>query len=351
MNNSVNTSLLQKKARLWLPLLLVIGVLSACQEEERIINLPPDEAAITVASPVAQLLLRVTSLDGSSDNLLDQSSCLTVVLPVTVVAGGQTITVNSPADFDLVETALENDDDGEVEFVFPIEMKLPDHTRVVVTDLTQLEELIDDCEDEDDFECIDVVYPVTIRIYDINNQVSNVLTITSDEALHQFIRQLAESTYISIQFPLTLVTSENPVLIVTSYDELAAAILLSEDDCDDDDGIDPEFVQVLLSGGWMIESFVSEGADQTDDWKNYVLEFNADGTLTATDGNTQLTGTWQTETDDGEVELTLQLNVGNPLDDINEDWTVTTYSSSRIELEDVDDENPEEIKTLTLKKI
>lgn len=332
-------------------MLLVIGVLSACQEEESIINLPPDEAAITVASPVAQLLLRVASLDGSSDNLLDQSSCLTVVLPVTVIAGGQTIIVNTPADFDLVEAALDDDDDGEVDFVFPIEVKLPDHTRVVVSSASQLNALIEDCEDEDDFECIDVVYPVTIRIYDINNQVSNVLTITSDEALHQFIRQLAENTYISIQFPLTLVTRENPVLLVTSYDELAAAILLSEDDCDDDDGIDPEFVQALLSGGWMIESFVSEGVDQTDDWENYVLEFNADGTLTASDGNTQLTGTWQSETDDGELELTLQLNVSNPLDDINEDWTVLNYSSALIELEDVDDEDPEEIKTLTLKKI
>lgn len=330
---------------------LLLVVFGGCQEEESIIKLPPPDSAITAASPVTQLLLEVARLDGSSDNVLDGSSCLTVVLPVTVIVDETTIVVNTPADFESVEEALDDDDDGEVDFVFPIEVKLPDHTQVVVSNLSQLENLIDDCEDEDDFECIDVVYPVTVRVYDINNQVSNVLTITSDEALYQFIQQLEGSTYISIQFPLTLVTSENPTLVVNTYEELANAILASDDDCDDDDGVDLEFIQTLLSGGWVIDSFIDEGNDQTGDWENYVLEFNADGTLTASDGNTQVTGTWQTETDDGELELTLQLNVGNPFDDINEDWTVLNYSSSLIELEDVDDDEPEELKTLTLKKI
>lgn len=334
----------------WLLLSLLLLLVAGCQEEESVIKLPPDDTAITVASPIAQLLLRMTSLDGSSDNVLDGSSCLTVVLPVTVIANGAPIVVNTPADFELVEEALDDDDDGAVDFVFPIEIKLPDFTRIVVSTAAQLENLIDACEDEDDFECIDVVYPLVIKLYDANNQVADVLTITTDEALYLLLKQLSENTFLSIQFPLTLVSGGSTITINT-HDELTNAILLSEDDCDDDDGIDPEFVQTLLSGGWIVDSFIDEGNDQTGDWENYVLEFNADGTLTASDGNTQLTGTWQSETDDGELELTFQLNVSNPLDDINEDWTVLNYSSALIELEDADDDVPAELKTLILKKI
>ena len=334
----------------WLLLSLLLVFVGGCQEEESVIKLPPDDAAITVASPVAQLLLRMASLDGSSDNVLDGSSCLTVVLPVTVIVDETTIVVNTPADFDLVEEALDDDDDGAVDFVFPIEIKLPDHTRIVVSTAAQLENLIDACEDEDDFECIDVVYPLVVKLYDANNQVADVLTITTDEALYLLLKQLSENTFLSIQFPLTLVSGGSTITINT-YDELVSAILLSEDDCDDDDGSDPALIQTLLSGDWIVDSFIDEGVDQTDDWGGYALNFNADGTLTATDGNTLLTGTWQSETDDGELELTLQLNVGTPFDDINEDWTVLNYASTLIELEDADDDEPEELKTLTLKKI
>jgi hypothetical protein len=334
----------------WLLLSLLLVLVGGCQEEESVIKLPPDDAAITAASPVAQLLLRMASLDGSSDNVLDGSSCLSVMLPVTVIVDEITIVVNTTADFELVEEALDDDDDGEVDFVFPIEIKLPDHTPIVVSTAAQLENLIDACEDEDDFECIDVVYPLVINLYNANNQVADVLTITTDEALYLLLKQLSENTFLSIQFPLTLVSGGSTITINT-YNELVTAILLSEDDCDDDDGTDPEFIQTLLSGDWIVDSFIDEGVDQTDDWGNFVFTFNVDGTLTATDGNTLFTGTWVSETDDGELELTLQLNVGTPFDDINEDWTVLNYASILIELEDADDDEPEELKTLILKKI
>ena len=351
MGSSTEYNNIVKKISQWLVIFLAITSFVACQEEESLIKLPPDDAAITVESPVAQLLLRVVTLDGSSDNILDQSSCLTIVLPVTVIVDDETIVVTSPADFDLVEDALDDDDDGEVAFIFPIEVILPDYSRVTVTSQSQLSSLIENCEDQDDIECIDIKYPISIKLYDTNNQVSDVITITSDESLYNFLRQLSKNTYISIQFPVTLINSDGAELVVGNYDELETAILLSEDDCDDDDGTDFEFVQILTAGNWIVDSFIDEGDDQTNDWANYVLKFNADGSLTASNGNTELSGTWHADTDDGELELTIQLIAGNPFDDINEDWTVKQYDSSLIKLEDEDDQEPGELKTLTLKKI
>lgn len=351
MSNITNSKARIKGINLSVISILISVTIMGCQEEERIIKLPPDDSAITIASPVVPLLLQVARLDGSADNILDQSSCLTIVLPVTVIVDDQTIIVTSPADFYLVEDALDDDDDGEVDFVFPITVILPNYNRIIVLNKVDLNALIDSCDDEDDIECIDIKYPLTIRVYDINNQVSNVITINSDEALYTFLSQLFENTYISIQFPVTLISSDGSELIVLNYGELETAILLSEDDCDDDDGDDMNFIQVLTSGSWRVDSFIDDGVNQTGDWKDYVLIFSPGGTLTASNGINVFTGTWETDTDDGAIELDIQLNADNPFDALNEDWTVKQYDPMQIILEDVDDQEPDDLKKLVLKKI
>ncbi len=349
MSNNTHSKAVIKGIKLWFISALISVSIMGCQEEESIITLPPDDSAITIASPVVPLLLQVARLDGSADNILDQSSCLTVVLPVTVIVDGKTIIVTSTADFDLVEDAL--DDDGEVEFVFPINVILPDYNRVTVSNRIDLNALIDSCDDEDDIECIDIKYPLIIRVYDINNQVSNVITISSDEALYNFLSQLLKNTYISIQFPVTLISSNGSELVVQNYDELETAILLSEDDCDDDDGDYENFIQILTSLSWRIDSFINDDEDQTSVWEDYVLIFNPDGTLTASNGTNEFKGTWETDTDDGSIKLDIQLNAENPYDALDEDWTVTQYDLLQIILEDEDDQEPYDLKKLVLKKI
>ena len=60
-----------------LPLLL-IGMLSACQEPIIEINEPPAEEAFTKTSSVAAFMLRTSLQDGSEDNIIDRASCIKV---------------------------------------------------------------------------------------------------------------------------------------------------------------------------------------------------------------------------------------------------------------------------------
>lgn len=317
--------------------------LAGCQEEDSFIQLPPDGSVITISSPVTDLMFRVAKLDGSSDNVLDNSSCLTVVLPVTVVVDDEIIIVNSPADFDEVEDELDDDDDNSVDFIYPIQVILPDYTKVTLASKQALDNLISSCEDDDDFECIDFKYPLVFTLYDANNQVSDVITVTNDESMCNFIKQLRQGTLISLQFPVTMILSSGSQVVISKYDELEKAIRDSDDDCDDNDADDSDFITILTDGSWRIDSFIEDSEDHTSNWQDYAFVFNPNGTLTATRGASILTGTWHTDTDDGELELNLQLNVGDPLDEINEDWTVISYNSSTIELSDDDDDDSSQL--------
>lgn len=318
--------------------------LASCQEEDSFIQLPPDGTVITVSSPVTNLIFQVAKLDGSYDDVLDNSSCLTIVLPVTVIVDDETILVNSPADFDEVEDGLDNDDDKMVDFIYPIQVVLSDYSRVTISNKQELNQQIAAC-DDDDFECIDFKYPLVFTLYDANNQVTDVVTVTNDELMCNFIKQLRQGTLISLQFPVTMIVSNGSQVVISNYDELEEAIINSDDDCDDNDGQDDDFIQILTTGTWRVDLFINESENQTGNWVDFVFVFNANGTFTATRGATVLTGIWHTDSDDGELELNIQINAGDPLDEINEDWTVINFNTSSIELSDDDKQSQ-----LTFKK-
>lgn len=337
-------------------LFLTLVLFAACQEEKIEITLPPADAVITKTSAATGLMARVASKDGSQDNILDQASCLSVVFPVTVQIDNQNIILNSEDDLDQVEEIFDaaSDDEDVLDFIYPIKVTLANFTEILVADEDALEDLIEQCQSDDDIECVDFIFPFEIKVYDTNNQISEVITITNDTELYNFVRLLNEQELVSITFPVNLIKADGSILTIDNYEDLEEAIRNSEDDCDedddndynDDDIDDSGLKATLITGTWKVDSFINP-TDRTSEWTDYVLAFNPDGTLTATKNTTVLTGTWSSDGDDGELELTLALNASDPLDDINEDWTVLEFSSTLIKLDDSDDE----VSTLVLKQL
>ncbi|MCU0357874.1 MAG: hypothetical protein MUE95_09860 [Cyclobacteriaceae bacterium] len=316
--------------KVWAVLVFVLLMITGCQEEETFIQLPADGSAIPSSSPVVDLMFRVAKLDGSADNILDNSSCTTVVLPVRVKVDDTVILVNSPADFKLVEDELDDDDDV-VEFIYPIQVILSDYTRLTIASRQELNQKIANC-NNDFIACVDFKYPLVFTIYDTNNQVANVVTVTNDESMCNFMKQLRPGTLISLEFPVTLLLPDNSQVSVANFNQLEQTIVAAANACSEDD-----FTNVLTSGTWRVDLFIKDSNNQTATWTEFVFVFNINGSLTAARGALTLTGSWNTDIDDGELELNIQLNAGNPFDDINEDWTVVSYTSASIELSDDDD--------------
>ena len=223
---------------------LALMLTMSCQNEETEIINPSNEDIIEGESTAANLMLRMASNDGSEDNIVDYANCLEVVLPVTVTANGVTITIQSVADYSQLENILDafTNDDDQVNITFPITVTLNNYTEIQITSQQELEELIDDClgenEDDDDIECIDFVYPVSISIYNTDFQVINTVTINNDEALYNFLEDLDGPILASLDFPVTLITASGNTVIVNNNQELEVAISDADGTCDEDDDYD-----------------------------------------------------------------------------------------------------------------
>lgn len=336
--------------------IMALALFVACQEEKVEIKLPPEGTVITNSTPVTKLIMQVALRDGSPDNILDKSSCLSLLFPVTIFTNGQTITVNSLDDLDEIEELFDNSGDDGVDFVFPIKVRLPDHSELALNDENELKSLISSCKPDDDIECIDFQYPIQFNSYDANNQVAGTITISSDEELYNFLLQLEKDELVGLKFPVTLIPSNNNKIVVTNFKELEDAIEDSIDDCDedddndfnDDDVDDSDFVSMLTNGNWMVESFVDGDENQTSDFEGYAFTFNTDHSVEAVKASTTITGVWTTSGDSGEIELLLEMSSTDPFDDISEDWTVITFSASAIRLENGDDDNK---RILVFKKL
>lgn len=102
---------------------------------------------------------------------------------------------------------------------------------------------------------------------------------------------------------------------------------------------DPAVVQQQVqNGGWRITSMIDSGKDETAHFNGYVFSFEANGQLQAARGSTTYTGSWRVTNsnsqDDspGDVDFTIQFNLTNAFEDLNEDWHIVSQSGTRLEL-------------------
>jgi hypothetical protein len=94
-----------------------------------------------------------------------------------------------------------------------------------------------------------------------------------------------------------------------------------------------EIDSVLIDGLWRVGSYLDDGDNETANFNGYQLDFQADGTVTASNGST-IPGLWSTT--NGGTELALDFNDTSPMNELNDDdWEVMSFTTNRIELQDV----------------
>jgi hypothetical protein len=79
----------------------------SCQNEETEINNPNDQEVITADSALASFMTSVTANYGAYDDILDDSSCFSIELPVTIVVSDITITIETLDDLEELEELFE----------------------------------------------------------------------------------------------------------------------------------------------------------------------------------------------------------------------------------------------------
>lgn len=320
--------------------LLAAGLFFAgCQQEREDIAPLDEEKVIKSDDALIDLIRRVTIFDGSADDLLDQTHCFSVVLPVSITIDEEvSLNITSSDDFQelrniLILYDLEPED---ITFEFPIQVIQPDHTIAIISNEDELDDLMDSCEEEDeDIECVDFIYPLTVSVYDPVTESADKLTFGSDSELHAFVLLLNEETVLTIDFPVSMYDYVQEEIVITSVTEMKSTIATYEDTCDENDEIDFEdengdmaFVSHLTTGSWFVTQYYDDG-DLINLLDNQPLAFHSAQTI-ASEGKT--VGDWQTLIDDGMVELDLNFASSSTFDILDQRWTVIRYDSARIVL-------------------
>ncbi|WP_425235994.1 hypothetical protein [Ulvibacterium sp.] len=328
---------------LYASLLTFALTFSSCQTEYEELPGENEQETIMASSSTAQLVEKTVSNDGSFDNIVDGSSCFNVRFPYTVEVNGLELTINAVKDLELIEEifdALEDDEDV-LEILFPITITLGDYTEITINGEGDLREWAEKCiegGDDDDIECIDFVYPITLFTFDINKQQTGNVAVESDMEMRRFFAGLDEEDLISIQFPVTLKLFDGTEIVVDSNAELANAIENAKEACDEDDDndyndddFDEERLDFCLTQcSWLVKEVKRDGVNQTDQYFEYLMNFKEDGSVTVKDreGN-NLEGTWSTRASDDGALLKMEFDV---LVDFSLEWLVYEIEEHKIKL-------------------
>jgi|AntRauMFilla1563_2_1112583.scaffolds.fasta_scaffold00345_10 hypothetical protein len=97
------------------------------------------------------------------------------------------------------------------------------------------------------------------------------------------------------------------------------------------------FLEATQNERWVISKFVEEGRDLTTNYLGSTFLFAEERKLTVENGSEFSQGSWRIERDENISELYLQFVNNRLLEELNEDWEIVEFSSSRISLIEADD--------------
>ncbi|WP_370091281.1 hypothetical protein [Winogradskyella sp.] len=321
-------------------LLLVLGVLftmTSCRTEDDLAIDPPTEETIKANSTIANLMANVAINDGSLDNIIDNASCLSVQLPVTVTVNNIEITINDEDGYQDIEDIIDlfDDDIDSVVISYPITVILTDYSTVVVNSDSELAALTANCvgenEDDDDIECIDFQYPITASVFDENNDLINTITINNDNDMYDFIDDLDEFAAVTINFPITVIFADGSTQTINFIQELEDAIEAADDTCDEDDDNDfddddcdnctTNDLETVFAdcSEWTVDKLERNDNDLEDNYVGYIFEFNSDGTILVTQGSNTFNGTWEASGSGNNISVVINIT---GLPDFNDTWNL-----------------------------
>ena len=320
----------------YLLMCVAVMVFISCQDEETLV-IEDITQNLTAKSPLASLISRVSQSPTAKDNILDKSSCFNVQLPVSVIVNGKHITVSSQNDYKVVQNALDafSNDDDVVNFVYPITIQFQNFKTERITNSDQLEDVIDNCEDDDGFDeidCLYINYPIKINIYNAVNQIANTITIQNDKDLYNFLKDLESNVFISISYPISIINSKGQNVVITNNSTFESSIEDGIKECNttSGSGVNQNFASILTNGTWHV-SYYFDDSDETLNYKGYNFTFNSNGTVVVIKDKNTIAGNWSTFVNSGQDIFLLKFD-DSKLDELEDDWKITEFTTTNVRL-------------------
>lgn len=317
--------------------LMTFCLLFSCRSEETVLIPGEDENTLKANTNVANLMQRTSLNDGSNDNIIDNASCLNIKLPVTVIVNNLEIIVDEIEDFETIEDIFDEseDDDDSIQIEFPITIILSDHSEILVNNDDEFESFVDDCNGEnefdDDIECLDFKYPISVSVFNTVTEQTQNITINSDEEMHDFIENLDENDLATVEFPITVILFDGSEEVIDNLEDLENLIDDVEDSCDEDDDFDfndddclnctPDQLTTLLTdcNDWFVDKLEINDNDLDENYTGYTFNFSSDGSIDIEENGNTTSGTWSASGSGENITVVIEIA---GLDDFNGSWTL-----------------------------
>lgn len=183
---------------------------------------------------------------------------------------------------------------------------------------------------DEDINCLDFEYPLTVSIYDADFQLTDIVTINNDDALYLFLQTLDTSIVASLNFPITIVLPDQQQIEVNSNQALQTSITLEGNSCNNISNCTQTDVANYLMDCNQLPTI--------NGFSPYLTHFNflEDNNITILyEGDLLFNGVWDITTIDGNVYVFITIN---GLDNYNGQWEVVQCESEQLVLEQNDSE-------------
>lgn len=175
---------------------------------------------------------RIGMYDGSFDDVIDNNSCTSIVLPVSLLANNIPLTITNIADYQLVIDIFDLSpiDTDTIIFSFPITIMNQDYSQTSITSLVQLDNLSIICDaaintNLSAITCVDIVYPINISLFNTDTNQTTIISIEKDQDLFNFMANLTQNEVYSVQYPINAVTIGNVNISVSGDSQLKSIII------------------------------------------------------------------------------------------------------------------------------
>jgi hypothetical protein len=317
-----------------LALLLLLSCQSDMDEQKN-----DGQATITSVSPLTTYMQRVAMVPTVQDNIIDGSTYCTIKLPYTVTVNNTQIAINTTADYQKVSDNINANatDDDIVKIDFPVTMVYYNYIEKNIPNEADFDSLIDYWNLYPDLlskiNGLNINYPITINIYNSANQIASSVSIISDQAFFNFIKNLNSSQYISLQYPISVVNYHNQTKSITNNSDFENAIKYAIDYCPENNLVSLDFEATITNGSWIIPYFFVD-SEKTASYSGYSFVFKSDQSVVATKGMVSETGQWECNILNGVKELKLNFST-ELLGKLNYNWKLFEFNNSQIRLRDV----------------
>jgi hypothetical protein len=289
---------------------------------------------------------RTAMHDGSFDDFLDGNACSSILLPVVATVNGTQVSIVSQSDYQQVINILGqfNNDNDQVILQFPFTVRLSNYTEVLVTSQGNYNAIIQACEaakaqGEDAISCLEIDFPITILTYNVNFEQTGSLVIQSEQQLFTYMDNLGNDELFSISYPISIMFSNGTNATVNSDIDLQSSIneCLAQEDAKEEAEANANTLEgILVAGVFKVESFVNAGVNTANNYAEFTIDFANDWTVKAknvVNATVQdVQGTYRV-TSETEVFLKLTFSGTTSFNALNQDWKVTSFSSTTISLQ------------------